>query len=82
MTAHNDESLLQELRVATAAAREFAGCDAYKMLIDMLDATVRTYGNRLLTISAEELPRQQAAAAQALAIRGVLLGLPHSQPVI
>ena len=72
------------LRIESAAAdvRQFAGCDAYKTLMTMLDCTLSSYQQDLMTVTPEQLPRLQAAAAQVVAIRDVVAGKERALPRI
>lgn len=67
---------------STQAVGEFAGCDAYKVLLAMLDSLVASYQHDLMTVTADNLVKTQSAAAQVLAIREAMTGNRQAYPKI
>lgn len=80
--AMDSERLHRAICDSTQAVGDFSGCDAYRVLLAMLDALVDSYQRDLMTVSPEALVKTQSAAAQVIAIREAVLGNKHAHPKI
>lgn len=68
------------VKQGVAEVREYAGCEAYKALIRMLDALLDAYAIDMLSGNHSELIHRQSTMKQIISLRSVLTGDPHSSP--
>lgn len=69
----NDQLLaIREMAAVTSVVRAYAGSDAARAMLAMLDALIDNYKLDLMYVQADGLDRLQAAIQQTAAIRAVV----------
>lgn len=66
----------------TQGVRAYAGSEGSRQIVAMLDMLVGSYCLELMTVTAQDLPRVQAALRQVMAIRDVVSGDGQDIPKI
>lgn len=76
----DSDSLDRALSSATDLVKEYAGGAPMKAVIAMLDALVDVYMLELIHAPTEAVQARQVAIKQAVALRDVIAGAPHTSP--
>ena len=78
----NAEIQRQALGICTGVVAQYAGSDASKASVNLIDALLLAYSSDLETVKPEGLAKLQGQVAQLRALRDVFTSVPHADPRI